>query len=220
LSVIAIIPFSSKNKYSINGDLMKWGGSTLIEWKLSQVALSSKIDKVILTSTDKNIPSFEDPKVEIHHSSKNDLNDRLMEIIKDIDEDDYILWVNSINPFFGKKTFDRMIDHYMANEDDFFQGLVPIRKLKGFFFSDDFSYKNYNIFEKFEFRRDEIAPVNLIVNGAYMNSVRNIQTIGWIFGDKPNTFEVDWLNSIEISSLEEIKIYEALIEPYLIKESF
>ena len=35
--LICIIPALEKNNYSRLGDLIDWGGTTLIEWKLSQV---------------------------------------------------------------------------------------------------------------------------------------------------------------------------------------
>ena len=35
--LICIIPGLEKNSYSKKGDLVEWGGTTLLEWKLSQV---------------------------------------------------------------------------------------------------------------------------------------------------------------------------------------
>mgnify|MGYP001307764142 CR=1 FL=1 len=38
---ICIIPALEKNIYSNNGDLVNWGDSTLIEWKISQAKESN-----------------------------------------------------------------------------------------------------------------------------------------------------------------------------------
>ena len=37
MKYIAIIPALKKNRYSKKGDLHSWGGSNLLEWKISQV---------------------------------------------------------------------------------------------------------------------------------------------------------------------------------------
>ena len=36
MKFIILIPAQEKNKYSPNGDLVDWGSSSLLEWKISQ----------------------------------------------------------------------------------------------------------------------------------------------------------------------------------------
>jgi len=42
--LICVIPALEKNDYSSNGDLIKWGGTTLLEWKISQVLKVKKLE--------------------------------------------------------------------------------------------------------------------------------------------------------------------------------
>ena len=56
---IIIIPSLSNNRYSSYGDLHPWGGSTLLEWKISQLKQVNEIDKILKarqpeTSSSKN----------------------------------------------------------------------------------------------------------------------------------------------------------------------
>ena len=37
MDISIIIPASEKNKYSEKGDLSKWGSTSLLEWKISQI---------------------------------------------------------------------------------------------------------------------------------------------------------------------------------------
>ena len=47
MSIIAIIPALDQNNYSPLGDLHNWGDTTLLEWKVSQLNLVDKIDKIV-----------------------------------------------------------------------------------------------------------------------------------------------------------------------------
>ena len=46
--LICIIPALEKNNYSRYGDLIEWGGTTLIEWKISQILKIKKLRKLLL----------------------------------------------------------------------------------------------------------------------------------------------------------------------------
>ena len=54
-NIIAIIPALDKNRYSNYGDLHPWGGSTLLEWKISQVNKVKEIKDIYVATPNNSI---------------------------------------------------------------------------------------------------------------------------------------------------------------------
>ena len=53
--LICVVPALEKNNYSHHGDLIDWGGTTLIEWKLSQVLRVKNLEKIVVTTPSRKI---------------------------------------------------------------------------------------------------------------------------------------------------------------------
>lgn len=62
--IICIIPALEKNIYSHEGDLVNWGDSTLLEWKISQAQESKIFDKIYVST----------PSIKISQISKKNMN--------------------------------------------------------------------------------------------------------------------------------------------------
>ena len=59
--LICIIPALEKNNYSRYGDLIEWGGTTLIEWKISQILKNKKIEKIVIATPSRKVKSIVSP---------------------------------------------------------------------------------------------------------------------------------------------------------------
>ena len=55
MKINIIIPALEKNNYSSRGDLLKWGDSNLLEWKIHQALQIKGINKIIVSSPSKSI---------------------------------------------------------------------------------------------------------------------------------------------------------------------
>ena len=70
-----IIPAIEHNKYSKDGDLVKWGGTShCLEWKISQAKKIKNIDEIIISTNSKKIKKISesyDLKTENRYKGKN-----------------------------------------------------------------------------------------------------------------------------------------------------
>ena len=87
---VCIIPALEKNIYSLQGDLVNWGDSTLIEWKIAQAIESKIFDQIIISTTSEKIINI--AKTPINWGSKkwainNCINNSNGEIILQTDAD-------------------------------------------------------------------------------------------------------------------------------------
>ena len=56
--LICIIPGLEKNNYSKKGDLVDWGGTTLLEWKISQALKIEGLQEIYITTPSSKIKSL------------------------------------------------------------------------------------------------------------------------------------------------------------------
>ena len=54
-NIICVIPALEKNNYSDRGDLVRWGDTTLIEWKISQALKLKNVKEIIITTPSRKI---------------------------------------------------------------------------------------------------------------------------------------------------------------------
>ena len=99
-----IIPALEKNKYSEYGDLVSFGETTLLEWKISQVKRVKGIKDIYVTSSSnliKNLCKKNDIKF-LQRKPKIAL-DKLHRILGKKFKNEYLLWVNPQHPFLLEK---------------------------------------------------------------------------------------------------------------------
>lgn len=111
-----IIPASEKNKYSEYGDLVSFGETTLLEWKISQVKTVNEIKNIYVTSSSNLIQNL---------CKKNDVKflrrkpqialDKLHRILGKKFKNEYLLWINPTVPFFAGKDIYDFIKKFKKN---------------------------------------------------------------------------------------------------------
>ena len=115
MSIIAIIPALDQNNYSPLGDLNNWGDTTLLEWKVSQLSLVDKIDKIVIyTDSGKIIDVANKLDIEVFNRGKAmELNEAIIHSCTMLKSDDHILWTNPTFPFMDQHIFSEFINDYI-----------------------------------------------------------------------------------------------------------
>ncbi len=216
MKYIAIIPALKKNRYSKKGDLHSWGGSNLLEWKISQVKKIKEIKKIYVSTPDKEIIT-ECKKMNINcifRKHKKNLSNFHYQIAKKFNNEN-LLFINTTSPFLSSSVIEKAIKKYKSLNKNY-DSLCTVNKNKDYFF-----YKNKSInfdFEKSSVSRLLLKPLVKLTNGLYIINSRICLRKKNIIGDKPFFFELDWMSGLEINSLKDIGIYNLLINYYFEKD--
>ena len=213
MSIIAIIPALDQNKYSPKGDLTSWGDTNLLEWKISQLRLVDKIDRIVIsTDSDKIIKVAERLGIEVF------IRNKVMNLTKVISHtcsklkfDDHILWTNPTFPFMDQYVFSSFIDEYLVQNmpND---GLVTSRIIREYLYNNDGAI-NFVDRTSIVSRRD-LEDIHIVTNAAYIASCGNVEKRERIFGLNPIFFETSWLASLEICKSQDIDMFSSLILKY------
>lgn len=213
--LIAIIPAQEKNSYSKYGDLVKWGDSNLLKWKVSQLKLVDEIDRIIITTKSKNIIQFcKNNSIEYVERINNNLSQTFSEIGK-IFSNNLIIWTIPTAPFVSPKLIRKFIKYYKTHSPK--DGLVTSLKLKEYFFDSKKKAIQRNLHSKY-ISRSKLDPIYMLTNGLSM-AHSEIFSKGSPFGKSPLHFNIDLFSSLEISSAEELDLFNPLIEKYIMNES-
>lgn len=211
-NIIAIIPALDRNRYSKNGDLHSWGTSTLLEWKLSQIKKVKNI-KDIYVSTPSKIIKDMCKKLGVKTIERNK-KDNLYDFHEKISlkfKNNYLLFLNTTSPFLSETIIDNIINSFDKKKNKFDSILTVIKK-KDYYFHKNKSV-NFDFNDKSK-SRSLLSPLSKVTNGAYLIHPKSCNEKKNIIGYKPFFYEVDWMTSLEINSLNDLKIYNLLIKSY------
>ena len=213
MSIIAIIPALDQNKYSQLGDLSNWGDTTLLEWKISQLSLVDKIDKIVIsTDSDKIKQVASKLDIEVFNRGKiMNLDEAVMHAISKLNSEDCILWAHPTFPFMDQHIFSAFINDYIEQgmPDD---GSVTSRLLKEYLFDNNgpINFDNNDS----QITRKNLKDIYMITNAAYIAKCGCIKKRNRVFGLQPKFFDTPWLASLEISKSEDIDMFSDLIYKY------
>ena len=212
MNYIAIIPALKKNRHSDMGDLHPWGGTTLLEWKISQVKKISNIKKVFVATYDKKIIDL-CKKLKVPHvlkKSKSSLSNFHFEIAKKFKNKNLIFFCTT-SPFLSSTTIIKILKkHKQLNKN--YDSLCTVNKNDDYFF-----YRNNSInfdYKKESISRRSIKPLIKLTNGMHIINSSLCANKKSIIGDKPYFYKLDWMSGLEINSLKDIEIYNLLINYY------
>lgn len=213
--VAVIIPALDKNRYSENGDLVKFGDLSLLEWKLIQI--NNFVDpKNVFIST----PSLEIEKIGKAYNMNivkrpSDLNmiDVIINCVKGVKQD-IILWTHATSPFVSSVDFCAMIDMYKKRKK-IYDSLVSVFRLSEYVFFKN-NALNFEMTHLIE--RQLIEPVYRITNGCFIAGKEIYLKYSNYFGIKPFLYEIDTLASMEIKEMGDLAIANDLISLFFKRE--
>ena len=208
-----IIPALEKNKYSEYGDLVYFGETTLLEWKISQAKKVDGIKNIYVTSSSnliKNLCKKNNVKF-LRRKPKISL-DKLHRLLGKKFKNEYLLWTNPTAPFFaGKDIYDFIIKFKKNSKKN--DSAVTCLKEQEYFY-----YKNKSLnfdSSKNTVSRNKIKSLVKITGGAYLIKGSLAYQNGILLGKKPYFYYTNWLQSLELKTTKQIHLFNGLLENYL-----
>ena len=108
--IICLIPALDKNVYSEKGDLVSWGDTTLLEWKLAQLRdLKFPKEIVVATPSKKIIKICKKYNVNILFRKKKLQLNQLHKLVGKKFKNRLILWLNTTSPFLGESELEKFV---------------------------------------------------------------------------------------------------------------
>tara|TARA_Y100001960_G_C14759135_1_gene872983 strand:+ start:669 stop:1328 length:660 start_codon:yes stop_codon:yes gene_type:complete len=215
-NIAVVIPALESNQYYQEGDLVKFGDTTLLEWKISQMlGVTDKKNIYIATPSLKIIELAKSFEVNFVKRIKGEesafwIRESVEPVGKDI-----VLWTYVTSPFISTKDYNKMLNTFFELPENF-DSLITVFKEQEYIFFQD-APLNFNI-EKFKGRKD-IEPVYRNTNGCYITHKKNYLSTQKYFGHSPYYYEVDKLTSLEIKDIDHYEMALNLLSMYFkIKE--
>jgi CMP-N-acetylneuraminic acid synthetase len=214
LDKICIIPALGKNVYSPKGDLESWGGSTLLEWKISQAKEANVFDKIIISSPSSKVISLAKKK-KIHFIKRND-KDNLDKLYRDTAKkfkNSTIVFLSVTFPFISPLIIKNFLSEYAKSDQK--SGFTYIKKNEYYYYKN--KPLNFNIDQYIKSRRD-IPFVKKIVPGIIAFNSNNLIKNKNIFQSKNFFHKIKWLDSLEVNTPIDLNIFNLLILEYFKKK--
>jgi len=214
--IAVVVPALEKNRYSSSGDLVKFGGSTLLEWKIVQLLKVIKKEYIyISTPSEKVAVIAKEYGINIIKRKENStIQDMMNRSIKSIDRK-YILWTNATSPFIGPKHYNEIINKYFNLDKNKYDSIIIVLKMQEYIM-----YKsnplNFNI--AISELRKNIEPVYKITNGCSIAGKEICCKYRKDFGIRPFLYEIDKFASMEISEIDDDTILNDLVAHYFRKD--
>jgi CMP-N-acetylneuraminic acid synthetase len=208
-----IIPASAKNQYSEKGDFVSFGGTTLIQWKLSQALKVTTIENIFVTTADTSSARLlaEIGVNTLLRKDRVDIKTLYLETAQRFAPNDHIMWLNATSPFVGPLLMKKMINLYKEIDNEL--PLVSAVEEYEYFYKKDEPYKASSLVDTTRSRKD-IDPFIRITNGASICCVKSIIDNGTVLSPTVHYYIVPWLASLEVKDRSQLDLYPQLICSY------
>jgi CMP-N-acetylneuraminic acid synthetase len=210
-NVAIVIPALDKNQYYPEGDLVKFGDTTLLEWKISQVLGVVENENIyIATPSEKIIALAGEYGIQtIKRGDESDLSDWIPKCIEPISKKN-ILWAHVTSPFLSASDYTAMLKKFFSL-DRSHDSLIAVSKEQEYIC---FQNKPLN-FDINDYKsRASLKPVYRITNGCYISQKETYHQNRKYFGQSPFYFEVDKLTALEIKDIDHYQMASSLLSLY------
>ncbi len=210
-NIAVVVPALDNNQYYSDGDLVRFGDTTLLEWKISQIlGIANKENIYISTPSDKIIDLIQSYGVNfVKRSQGSDPSQWIKESVDPIDSE-FVLWTHVTSPFISAGDYRRMLETFfdLPKKHD---SLMAVYQEQEYIF-----YQNKPLnFDINQFRgRKDIEPVYRNTNGCYITPRENYRQNRIYFGETPFYYEVDKLTSLEIKDIDHYEMALNLLSLY------
>lgn len=212
----SVTPAVEKNRYSSSGDLMKFGDSTLLEWKIVQLLKVIKKEAIYISTPSKKIQGIAKARGvnTIERREGSTIHDMIAVSAKAIDAK-HILWTNATSPFIGPKHYTNIINKYFSLANSEYDSIVAVLKMQEYIM-----YKNAPI--NFDINitelRNSISPIYKFTTGCSITQKETSLKYIREWGVRPFLYEVDKFASMEISEIDDDAIFNDLVAHYFRKD--
>jgi len=214
--VIALLPMKAHSERVPNKNIKDFCGRPLFHWVLESLQKSKYVSKVIINTDSEYIAE----NATKHFSNIHIVQRRpevcgdfvsMNEIINDdilLTQGEHYLQTHSTNPLLNAETIDRAIEQYFSNITSY-DSLFSVTRIQTRLYWENGNAINHNINELL--RTQDLPPVyeensNLYIFSKNSFNNNNKRRIGL----KPQMYEIDKLESIDIDELHDFKIAEML----------
>jgi CMP-N-acetylneuraminic acid synthetase len=206
-----VIPALDSNQYYPDGDLVRFGDTTLLEWKISQVlGVVDKENIYVSTPSDKIIDLVQGYGVNfVKRSHGTAPSQWIKESVEPI-ASEFVLWAHVTSPFISAGDYQRMLETFF-NLPENLDSLITVYKEQEYIFYQGIPL-NFDI-DEYKGRK-EIEPVYRNTNGCYITSRESYRQDRKYFGRSPHYYEVDKLTSLEIKDIDHYEMALNLLSMY------
>jgi len=213
--IICIIPALEKNTYSEKGDLVSWGDTTLLEWKLSQVKdLNFKKEIFVIANSKKITKICKKYNVKVLNRKKNLQLSELHKFVGKKFKNKLTLWLNTTSPFLSSKIIGKFVKNYQKKSKKYDSAFTYL-ELQEYFFKEK-KPVNFTPANPAVSRRD-LVPLQQVAGSLYLVPSKHLEKTGSLFGKKPLMIKLDWFSSLEIKSISDLENFKFLISKYFKK---
>jgi len=210
--IICIVPALEKNVYSEKGDLVSWGDTTLLEWKLSQIKDLNFSKEIYVTTPSKKIAKIcKRYNIKVLIRKKNLQLGQLHKFIGKKFNNKFILWLNTTSPFLTSGIIEKFVKKFQKMNKKYDSAFTYL-ELQEYFFKNNVPI-NF-IPNKPAISRRNLKPLKQVTGSLYLISSNHLKKTGSLFGYKPLGFKLDWFSSLEIKSISDLENYRFLISKY------
>jgi CMP-N-acetylneuraminic acid synthetase len=210
-NIAVVIPALECNRYYPDGDMVQFGDTTLLEWKISQVLeVINKENVYISTPSNKIIKLAQNYGLNfVKRDDGNNPDQYIAASVEPIKKEN-ILWTHATSPFVSAKDYRSMLEVFfnLPNQHD---SLITVYKEEEYIYFRN-TPLNFNV-DKFK-ARGEIDPIYRVTNGCYITPKKSYLENQKFFGNSAYFYEVDKLTSLEIKNITHYEMALDLISMY------
>jgi len=204
-----IIPASTKNKYSSNGDLSNWGETSLIEWKIAQAKKICDKKNIFISTNSHEIKKIsKNAGTNVINRKKKDTLENLYKLSAKKTNSEYILWLNCTSPFLQDKTLIKFVNNFKNKVKKNYDMALLYSLEKEFYYK-----KNYPLnfkYNDFFIERNNIQSLKKVSNAAKIFKRENMLKKKFLSA-KTYFQEITWLESLEIKESKNLKFFENIL---------
>jgi len=217
MKIIALLPMKGTSERVPNKNMKNFDGSPLYHAIMRSLLASKYIDKVVINTDSEIIAKdakkyFGDNVIIIKRPVEIQGGDVSMNLIIDYDlqhlEGEHFLQTHSTNPLVRSETIDEAIETYFKNLDRF-DSLFGVTKVQTRFYDKNAKPINHNPEELL--RTQDLEPLYEENSNFYIFSKESFRNSNKKrIGQKPQIFEVNKLEAVDIDEPEDFKLAELL----------
>ena len=210
-NISVVVPALDNNQYYSDGDLVRFGDTTLLEWKISQVlGVTGGENIYVSTPSDKIINLVKSYGINfVKRSQGNNPSQWIKESVESI-KSEFVLWTHVTSPFISASDYRCMLEKFFNLPQDN-DSLITVHKEREYIFYQGVPL-NFDI-DQYKGRK-EIEPVYRNTNGCYITPRESYRQGRKYFGRSPHYYEVDKLTSLEIKDIDHYEMALNLLSLY------
>ena len=219
---ITAIIVARANSRRIDGKaLQALHGDSLLSRKINQLRNAKCVNRVVVGSdSDHILRHAQEHGAEVvkrpdyfcdeSRASANEMIHNMCELVTT----DIILWAHCTNPLLTSQTYDRALEIFLSHEGEGGNdSLLSVVKFQEHLWTADKTPLNYDPYLPRHTLAKELPPLYVQDGGIFIQRHANMLQNSYFFGKRPYLFEIPEEEYLDINTMKDIKIAQALLKP-------